>query len=104
PVSSLLGNVTSCTGFGGYHDDTKLPLADGGLMPIAYAAIPTCVMDANSLTAVISHEWIEAATDPLLSIDGGFSFQGGPNTAFYLPDQDHLVWAIAGGGEAGDLC
>ena len=52
----------------------------------------------------MSHEWIEAATDPLLTSGGTFTLTGGPNAAFYAPDGDHQVWSLLGGGEAGDLC
>jgi hypothetical protein len=104
PVSPILGNVSSCTSFGGYHDNAPLPLVDGGLAQIAYAAIPTCDMSVDTLTETLSHEWIEASTDPYLSGDGGFTFSGGPQAAFFTVDADHAIWAVMGGGEAGDLC
>jgi hypothetical protein len=104
PVSPILGTVDSCTAFYGYHDNTTAQIGDaGGPTPFAYAVIPTCSSLA-SVTETLSHEWIEASTDPLLTTSGTFTLTGGPNAAFYGPDQDHLVWALLGGGEAGDLC
>src|SRR5207249_1454420 len=58
----------------------------------------------SSLTETLSHEWVEAATDPEVTSGGTFTLAGGPSAAFYGPDQDHAIWALLGGGEAGDLC
>ena len=104
PVSPLLGSVDSCTAFYGYHDNTTAQIGDaGGPTSFAYAVIPTC-SSLGTVTETLSHEWIEAATDPYLTTSGTFTLTGGANAAFYGPDQDHLVWALLGGGEAGDLC
>ena len=103
PVSPALGTVNSCTAFLGYHDDTQATVGDAGQESFAYAVIPRCG-PIDSVTQTLSHEWIEAATDPLLTSTGTFTLSGGPNAAFYAPDGDHLVWALLGGGEAGDLC
>jgi hypothetical protein len=103
PVSNLLPAAQSCQAFDGYHDDTTVP-GDGGPGTVyAYAVIPTCG-GIDSITATVSHEWVEASTDPRVTSAGPFTLTGGPEAAFYLPDQDHLVWALLGGGEAGDLC
>jgi hypothetical protein len=106
PVSSLLPSPASCTGFGGYHDNAVVTPADGGApQNYAYAVIPTCTSSVQDLTAVISHEWIEASTDPFLTSKGLFSLTGGPLSAFFSVDGDHAIWALPGsGGEAGDLC
>jgi hypothetical protein len=117
PVSSIFGSVQSCVAFLGYHDNVDVVLgaaADGGAMDdggdaggtitdFAYAVIPTCGA-LDSVTSTISHEWVEAATDPQVTSGGTFTLSGGPNAAFYGPDGDHAVWALLGGGEAGDLC
>jgi hypothetical protein len=103
PVSPLFGTVDSCKAFLGYHDNTSAAAGDAGATSYAYAVIPTCGT-INSLTETLSHEWVEAATDPLLTSAGTFTLTGGPNAAYYGPDADHLIWAILGGGEAGDLC
>jgi hypothetical protein len=103
PISTLLPPSQSCVAFGGYHNDVSVA-GDGGMANYAYAVIPTCGTSAKALTSVVSHEWVEASTDPDVTASGPFTLTGGPQAAFYLPDQDHLVWALLGGGEAGDLC
>jgi len=104
PISSAFGVVQSCQGFLGYHDNVSVALGDAGTMTsFAYAVIPTCSF-LTSVTETLSHEWIEAATDPQLTSAGTFTLTGGPNAAFYGPDTDHVIWALLGGGEAGDLC
>jgi hypothetical protein len=105
PVSTLLPSPQSCVAFGGYHDNAVVTPADGGApQDFAYAVIPTCSTSVGALTSVVSHEWVEAATDPYLTSGGTFTLNGGPNAAFYSVDQDHLVWDLLGGGEAGDQC
>ena len=103
PVSPVFGTVASCVSFGGYHDNVEVALGDAGTTDFAYAVIPTCGA-IDTVTYAMSHEWIEAATDPLITSGGTFTLTGGPNAAFYGPDGDHLIWALLGGGEAGDLC
>jgi len=104
PVSTLLMSPTSCVDFGGYHDNTTASVDGGTGKSFAYAVIPTCSTSVDDLTAVLSHEWVEASTDPFLTSGGTFTLSGGPSAAFYSVDQDHLVWDLLGGGEAGDLC
>lgn len=105
PFIDVLGPLMSCVAFSGYHDNVAVALDDAGpKTDFAYAVIPTCHADVASLTSVISHEWVEAATDPQVTSNGIFSVSGGPHAAFYAPDTDHSVWSLLGGGEAGDLC
>jgi hypothetical protein len=105
PVSPLLGTVQSCVAFGGYHDDAQVtPDGGGATTNYAYAVIPTCSTSVDSLTAVLSHEWVEASTDPFVTANGTFTLSGGPNSAYFNADPDHVVWGVLGGGEAGDLC
>jgi hypothetical protein len=105
PVANLLPPVLSCAAFLGYHDNVALAASDAGpKTDIAYAVIPTCTADVAALTSVLSHEWIEAATDPQISANGAFNLTGGPSAAFYAPDSDHAAWSLLGGGEAADLC
>ncbi len=105
PVSTLLPGPQSCSSFGGYHDNASVALTDGGTPAnFAYAVIPTCTTAVNDLTAVLSHEWVEASTDPFLTSSGNFTLTGGPDAAFYSVDQNHIIWDLLGGGEAGDLC
>jgi hypothetical protein len=105
PITNLLGPVVGCQGFTGYHDNVAVALGDAGTKTeFAYAVIPTCSADITSLTSVMSHEWVEAATDPQITANGAFGVMSGPNAAFYATDADHAVWSLLGGGEAGDLC
>jgi len=86
---------TSCTSFGGYHAEAK---GTGGTS-IVYAVMPRCATFGQSihgfdaLTAGLSHELIEASTDPLQS-----------NPAWSYVDLDHMVWNLMPLGEIGDMC
>ncbi len=106
PVNAIFGPVDSCTNFGGYHDNVGVTLTDGGASTsFAYAVLATCTSSLDDLTAVMSHEWVEAATDPEVTATGVFTLSGGPNAAYYSVDPDHVVWnVLSSGGEAGDLC
>lgn len=90
-----LQGVTSCSGFGGYHNGTQL--ADG--TPVAYAVIPRCPVQGggsliDGLTTTASHEFIEGCTDP----------QPYTAPAYAAPDTNHLGWIFAEASEVGDLC
>ncbi|HEV3189004.1 MAG TPA: hypothetical protein VGY54_00835, partial [Polyangiaceae bacterium] len=106
PVNAIFGPVYSCTNFSGYHDSVGVTLTDGGPATIfAYAVLATCTSSLDDLTEVMSHEWVEAATDPEVTTTGIFTPSGGPNAAYYSVDPDHVVWTVlSSGGEAGDLC
>jgi hypothetical protein len=106
PVSALFGPINSCTSFTGYHDNVSVALTDGGApTTFAYAVIATCTTSLGDLTSVMSHEWVEASTDPQLTSTGVFNVTGGPNAAYFSVDSDHIVWdVLSSGGEAGDLC
>jgi hypothetical protein len=107
PILATLGTLASCVAFGGYHDDVAVAFTDGGTATnFAYAVIPTCDTSVNDLTSVISHEWVEASTDPFVTASptGAYSLFGGPDSAFFTVDADHAIWALLGGGGAGDLC
>jgi hypothetical protein len=93
-----LGGGTSCSSFGGYHGNTLV-----GSKNIAFAVLPTCAAFAgqseiDGLTGALSHEIIEAVTDPFPTTNNG------RDSAFAQVDQDHFIWNIFGGSEAGDLC
>ena len=105
PIISTLAPLQGCVAFGGYHDNVSVALTDGGTPTnFAYAVIPTCDTNIDDLTAVVSHEWVEASTDPYLTSTGSFKLVGGPDSAYFTVDADHAIWALLGGGEAGDLC
>ncbi len=80
-------NMCSFSG-GGYHGQTAL---QAGGQAFAYAVITECASGGVNFITAVSHELIEAATDPSL---------GDP--AYYLTDP-YSPWATVG-GEVGDLC
>jgi hypothetical protein len=97
PESSTitLQGLTSCNGFGGYHNGARL--ADG--TPFSYAVMPRCptqgggtIMDG--LTVAASHEFIEACTNP----------QPFDSPAYGSPDSNHAGWLFAQASEVGDMC
>lgn len=84
-----------CDGYDGYHDDIKV-----GATRVAYGVACTCpgfdgpgVSDLQQVTVVMSHELVEAVTDP---------FTNPP--AFAQTDDDHAIWTVETGGETSDLC
>jgi hypothetical protein len=87
------GTQTSCVDFGGYHSSAR---RDG--VELSYAVIADCsggnlgLSSAEYRELVMSHELIEAATDPL----------PGNHPAYALSDPTSPWGAI--GGEVGDLC
>jgi hypothetical protein len=91
-------NVDSgcCTDFGGYHDETTV-----GNTKVAYAILCTCpgfdgpgFTTLESLTTALSHEIIEAATDPFPQTD----------PAFTMTDDANISWSLITQGEVGDMC
>jgi hypothetical protein len=105
PVSPFFPAAQSCTNFGGYHDTAVVANDGGSPQSYAFAVIPTCSNNVQDMTGVMSHEWVEASTDPFLTASGAFSISGGPLSAYYTVDTDHTIWAvIEPGGEVGDLC
>jgi hypothetical protein len=93
----------SCTDFGGYHSETKL--ADG--TPVVYAIVARCAQwsasfgvadpsadELASVTGVLSHEMVEAATDPRIFTA----------PALYLTDTNHFAWVYQSLDEIADLC
>ncbi len=94
-VTITLQGLTSCSGFGGYHEDMTV-----GSTPVMYAVMPRCAgfvpgaSDADGLTGATSHEMIEAVTDPFPT----------NNPAYASVDGNHDIWNMILYGEAGDLC
>lgn len=85
----------SCQAFGGYHNEFTM----GGTLSVPYAVIPRCggfgqFDGIDEVTATTSHELVEAVTDPLPM----------STPAYQLPEPSGIAWALAGGGEIGDLC
>lgn len=91
---------TFCSDFGpsAYHDEWNL----GGVR-VPAVVMPTCAVSAadptltgvDVLTPSLSHELVEAVSDPF----------GSSNPAYVGIDGAHVLWAIAmNGAEIGDLC
>jgi len=76
----------ACQDYGGYHSEDV-----AGTYDIPYAVIPTC--SANFIDVAVSHELIEAATDPLVGSRPGYRFADPSNAFTYLSE-----------GEVGDMC
>lgn len=91
-------NGAACTAYSGYHGSFALGAARGGA-EIAYAVVPACEefygeTALETLTSTISHELIEAVTDP---------YGGAP--AWQNIDPAHAYWTfVFGGGEVSDMC
>ncbi len=86
----------SCQSFGGYHFEAK----GAGGKSIVYAVLPRCgsfntgLTADDQLTAALSHELIEASTDPFTVSLPAYSYV----------DVDHMVWNLMPLGEVGDMC
>jgi hypothetical protein len=85
-----------CQDYDGYHTETRV----GGTI-VPYAVVCTCPgfdgpseSDDQQLTAVISHELVEASTDPFPS----------SRPAYAQTDDAHAVWTIVTQGELADMC
>lgn len=85
-----------CQDFDGYHDE-----ATSGSTEVAYAVSCACpgfdgpsISLANQRAVNISHELVEAATDPFPN----------DNSAYGQEDDDNLVWTLVSGGEVADMC
>jgi hypothetical protein len=94
-VTISLDGAQSCVDFDGYHLSMQV-----GTQQVFYAIIPECaayetptLLENTTVTA--SHELIEAATDPSLTV-----------TTYYLnlADANTLGWNDVEGGEVADLC
>jgi hypothetical protein len=88
--------MTSCTSFGGYH--SEFTLANG--MNIVYAVMPRCsnfsgLNGIDMVTGAVSHEILEASTDPYVVTGPALSGTDDIGVPF------EIIW---GGGEVGDMC
>ncbi len=98
-----VGGGTSCSSFGGYHGNTIVQLGAGVSKNIPFAVLPTCaafagMTESDGLTGALTHELIEAVTDPYPTTNNGH------DSAYAQVDQDHFIWNIFGGSESGDMC
>jgi hypothetical protein len=85
-----------CTDFGGYHGEANVAGT-----PVPYAVSCACPGylgpgwdPLDERTGAMSHEIIEAATDPFPLSD----------PALQQADQANLVWTLVAQGELGDMC
>lgn len=85
-----------CSEFAGYHDEVNINGVD-----VAYAIICTCpgfdgpgVSTLGSLTTALSHEIVEAATDPFPQSD----------PAWTKTDDADMGWSLITQGELADMC
>ena len=85
--------LTSCVNFVGYHGATS------GTNRIIYSIVYDCLTPSylsstlELVTAAVSHELVEAATDPISAMYAW--------TGLYMIDKP---WGLAYGNELGDLC
>jgi hypothetical protein len=101
-VTATFGGTTVETGcqyFGGYHEEGAEGNLDAGGVPFVYAVIPRCAMFAglsgiDATTGTLSHELVEATTDPLVNT----------SPAYDALDPEHVVWDFAPLPELGDMC
>jgi hypothetical protein len=92
-TTATLPGTACCTDFAGYHDEATI-----GQTTVPYAVACVCpgpgwnALDAR--TGTMSHELVEAATDPFPRSD----------PAYYTADEANVVWTLVTQGEVGDMC
>ena len=96
-VTLTISTEICCTSFGGYHIETTT--VNGVTVPyVAACSCPNLLgpgwSPVDERTAAISHELIEAATDPFPRSDPAYT---GANQA-------NVVWTVVTGGELTDMC
>ncbi|MEO8796671.1 MAG: hypothetical protein ABI551_02200, partial [Polyangiaceae bacterium] len=105
PTSTVISEAKgydSCQSFGGYHTDTTVT-GTSGPVNFTYALVPRCphfyesegLTGVDEVTAGLSHELVEAATDPFTET----------SAAYLAADDDHKVWGVVlAASETGDMC
>ena len=90
------GPLTSCADFDAFHGEDDL-----GAVAVPYIVGAACpgydgptVDDLQERTIAVSHELLEAATDPFPDSDPAYNGE----------DAADAVWTLATGGEIADLC
>ncbi|MFT3764420.1 MAG: hypothetical protein QM820_02715 [Minicystis sp.] len=85
-----------CTDYDGYHDEATV-----GAIKVPYGIVCSCpgldgpgVNDVQQVTVAMSHELVEAATDPLPFSDPAYAQTDDPN----------VIWTLITGGETADMC
>jgi hypothetical protein len=96
-VAVTASGQVGCAEFGGYHS----AISFSGRAKVAYAVVARCPggfngeSESDSVTAVASHEILEAATDPYYWLNDG---------AWATVDNSALAFGLLFGGEIADLC
>ncbi len=93
----MVDGVAPCKSSPAYH--FEIPNGAGAGKSIVYAAVNRCdplfgLTGIDYVTAGLSHEWIESATDP--------HYITAP--AFQSPAAKYSDWALTTGGEVADMC
>jgi len=93
----MVDGVPPCESSPAYH--YEIPNANGSGKSLVYAAVNRCdpfagLAGIDYVTAGLSHEWIEAATDP--------HYVTGP--AWEAPAEQYVDWTLTTGGEVADMC
>ncbi len=103
PTSTQIssGNASACTDFLGYHDEATVTF-QGKQSQVSYAVMPRCpaatkTATKDRLTVTASHEFAEAASDPLPLTNGTYRLI--TNDA-WIP----LLGGGTAGNENGDVC
>jgi len=96
-IVTFSNGATCCSDFGGYHSEALSSGPDN----LPYAVICSCpaafglnLTPLQARTTTISHELVEAATDPFPS----------SNPAYWGTDQANIIWTLVTGGELADMC
>lgn len=94
--TTFTGGGTCCTDFDGYHTETTV-----GATPVVWAIVCSCpgfdgkgVSDVDQISVALSHELVEAATDPFT----------GSGSAYAQTDDAHAAFTIVTEGEVADMC
>lgn len=85
-----------CLDFDGFHDEASVNGVD-----VPYAVVCSCpgfdgpdITDVQQITVAMSHEIVEASTNPHVWT----------NPAFAQTDDASMIWTLVAGGEVADLC
>ncbi len=94
--TNISSGGSCCSSFLGYHYQVAV-----GSTNVSYAVICDCtatfvapLTELEGVTTTVSHELVEAATDPFVTT----------SPAYEQPDDADIIWAVATGGELADMC
>ena len=96
PTGTAYSSACTTGGFAGYHSEHSKGMTTG----FSFAVIANCGGDGGSasaldeVTVTISHELVEASTDP----------KPASAPAFQTTDAAHIAWSHEAGAELADMC